>query len=93
MQTIVLGTPDTRRPFEEVVRGFDSDELQVLDSDGSLRGYFRPAVPLDHELYSQVAELFIKDADELLRRARDRRPGISTAELLRKLNELAPAEE
>ena len=93
MQTIVLGTPDTQRPCEDVVRGFDSDELQVLDSDGSLCGYFQPALPLDHELYAKFAELFQNDADEMLRCARARRPGITTAELLRRLNELAPAEE
>ena len=93
METLVLGTSNTRRPFEEVVREFTSDELRVVDSDGSLRGYFRPAPPLDHELYAQFAELFAKDAAELLRRGIDRRPGITTAELLRRLNEMAPAEE
>lgn len=95
MQTLVLGTSETQRSFEDVVRGFDEDELQVLESDGSLRGYFRPARPLDHEIYSQFADLFMKDAAEMLRRARDKNqaPGMTTAELLRRLNELAPAEE
>ena len=93
MQTLVLGTSDTRRPFEEVVRDFGADELRVLESDGTLRGYFSPALPLDHALYAQFQELFLNDADELLRHGKDRGPGISTAQLLRQLHEMAPAEE
>ena len=93
MQTLVLGSSDTQRSFEEVVRDFGSDEMRVLETDGSLRGYFTPALPLDHELYARFQELFFKDADELLRQMNNPKPGITTAELLRRLNELAPAEE
>ena len=82
MQTLVLGTADSQQPFEDVVRRFCADEMRVLENDGSLRGYYRPALPLDHEIYSQFQELFLKDADELLRRVKGRQPGITTAELL-----------
>ena len=93
MQTLVLGTSDAQRSFEEVVRGFGAGELRVLESDGSLRGYFSPAPPIDHEQYARFAELFAGDAGELLQRVKTSRSSITTAELLRQLNELAPAKD
>ena len=54
MQTLVLGSSDTQRSFEEVVRDFGSDEMRVLETDGSLRGYFTPALPLDQDRKSVV---------------------------------------
>jgi hypothetical protein len=62
------------------------EPVDIRDSSGKLLGRFTPACADDARLYEQARKLF--DPAELRRRNETNAPGITTAELLAKLEAL-----
>lgn len=62
------------------------EPVDICDSSGKLLGRFTPSCAAEAQLYERARKLF--DPAELRRRNEDSAPGITTAELLAKLEAL-----
>ncbi len=98
MQTLVLGTPASQEPLESFFQRLGNEAVNVIGSDGAIRARIEPTV--DAEAWASEAAVrsnpnfqrleseFLKDLDELKRRAARPMSSVTTDELLKRLNSL-----
>ena len=98
MQTLVLGTPASQEPLESFFQRLGDEAVEIVDSDGRTRARITPVTdsePTADEIVARSSPVFryveaaiMKDLDELKQRALRPSSGITTEELLKKLNSL-----
>ena len=87
MQLVVLGSEAAKEPLDQFIQ-HATDEVEVVDSEGTVMAYVLPAPRPGDATYAKFEAIFQSHGAELQRRRADLAPGISTAELLRKLHAL-----
>jgi hypothetical protein len=94
MQTIVLGTSESRIPLEEFFQQLGDDAVEIVDSSGSLQAHIYPVNRQQAKLFALYKDEMLRDPEELIelqRRSSIREPGITTEELKNRL-EMLPDE-
>lgn len=87
MQMVVLGSEASKEPLDQFIQ-HATDEVEVVDSNGMVMAYVWPAPRPGDATYAKFEAIFQSHAVELQRRRANPEPGITTAELLRKLHSL-----
>lgn len=81
-----------KKPVLEAVRALaraaGRHELELADPRGKVLGYFVPAKVREERLYQEAIRYAMENREELDRRSRSKDPGISTKELIKRLEAL-----
>ena len=85
---VVLGSARSKASLDDFVSQSPLDEIEIVDADGTAVAYLVPAPQPNDAVYAQFEAVFQSHAEVLRRRAANPSPGVSTKELLTKLQSL-----
>lgn len=74
--------------LRQLARAAGKNELELAEPNGKVLGYFVPAKVREERLYQEAMQYAMENREELDRRSRSKDPGISTKELIKRLEAL-----